>query len=100
MIFAIEKIIFGRVIMSNDKGGTYTISGNAVKLRPGPGTSYEAGGLLNKGDEVENIAIPSGTNKGKYYVDADGYRWVYVLVLSGDNKGNKGYVASDYVSGY
>lgn len=79
----------------------YTIKGSNVNLRSGPGTTYPSGGLLQNGDEVENIKIPEGKpGEGELYFDAEGYRWVYVEVKSGNNKGHKGYVASGFLNGY
>ena len=83
----------------------YTVNGSNVNLRSGPGTSFSSGGLLQKGDEVENIPIPEknenneyNENAGKLSVSAEGYVWYYVHVLSGGNKGNNGYVASGYLT--
>lgn len=73
---------------------THYINANDVHLRSGPGTSYSSGGQLYKDDYVQ--VNPDHAETYIYY--GDGYTWYYVLVLSGQCTGLRGYVAAKYVS--
>ncbi|MFC8125416.1 SH3 domain-containing protein [Streptomyces sp. NPDC057302] len=56
-----------------------------VKLRTGPGTGYAARGVVGKG------------SKSREYCNKN-WKWSYGKVLTGPNKGKKGWIASKYLT--
>lgn len=62
---------------------TYVESSN-VKFRSGPGSKYTAKGLLTKGTKVYQPCIRGS--------------WSYIKVTSGSHKGEKGWVAGQYLA--
>jgi uncharacterized protein YraI len=66
------------------------INANNVNLRSGAGTSYPSLGQVNYGDRFEDYWLP--------FVYADGYYWCKVKMLTGQNAGTTGWVATDYLT--
>lgn len=71
----------------------YYITGSNVNLRSGPGTSYSSGGYVQYGDTLDFVY----NYNGSFTYQGEGYWWYHVLMTSGENSGNRGYVVSDYV---
>lgn len=102
LVLSLAMCIFPASAFADGTGadaGAYSIpvdyiNANDVHLRSGPGTSYSSGGQLYYNDYVQ--IDPDNTGTRVYY--GDGYSWYYVLVLSGQCQGLRGYVACKYVT--
>jgi uncharacterized protein YgiM (DUF1202 family) len=66
------------------------INANNVNLRSGAGTSYPSLGQVNSGDRFEDYWEP--------FVYADGYYWCKIKMLTGQNAGKTGWVATTYLT--